>query len=111
MTKTEANYYVADNNEVFPTEEQCIEYEKTVLNTSLKGKMFNKDFRPVEWFSTAYYFILSDDKDIAEVERLNKLYFKYPIGIDGAGFYCFNKLAKNYINLTKICQYVSYYFL
>ena len=47
--------FIANNGEKFLTESDCINYEKTVLATSLQGKMFDQDLKPVDNFQKAEY--------------------------------------------------------
>lgn len=101
MVKLNDKIFIADNDEIFSTEKDCANYEKTVLATSLKGKMFDRDLNPVENFSEAYYFLLNEDPDLEEMERLNELY-KMCSSINGKGFYYFDNFTERYINLSSL---------
>lgn len=92
--------FIADNGEVFFTEKNCTNYEKALLTTSLKGKMFDRDLKPVDNFSKAYYFLLGDQQDLEEIERLNSLYGICAPIEDDKGLYYFDDIAERYINLS-----------
>ena len=66
------NKFIADNGKKFLTESDCIDYEKTVLATSLQGKMFDRDLKPVDNFQNAYYFLLNEKQDLEEIEKINQ---------------------------------------
>ena len=101
MTKV-GDKFIADNGEKFLTESDCIDYEKTVLATSLQGKMFDQDLKPVDNFQKAYYFLLNEKQDLEEMERLNDLYKMCSSIEDGKGFYYFDNIAERYINLSNL---------
>ena len=94
------NKFVADNGKIFMTESDCVNYEKTVLDTSLKGKMFDRELKPVDIFSEAYYFLLNEEQDLEEIERLNDLYKMCAPVKGGKGFYYFDEYSERYINLS-----------
>lgn len=92
--------FIADNGTIFFTEKACITYEKAMLTTSLKGKMFDRDFKPVDNFSEAYYFLLGEQQDLEEMDRLNDLYRIYAPIENDKGLYYFDDIAERYINLS-----------
>ena len=102
MIKLSDTVFVADNDKIFSTEKDCANYEKTVLATSLKEKMFDRDLNPVDNFSKGYYFLLNEEQDLKEMERLNDLYKMCSPVEDGKGFYYFDEFAERYINLSSL---------
>lgn len=94
------NKFIADNGKKFLTESDCIDYEKTVLATSLQGKMFDRDLKPVDNFQNAYYFLLNEKQDLEEIDRLNDLYKMNAPVESGKGFYYYDNYSERYINLS-----------
>ena len=101
------NKFIANNGKKFLTESDCINYEKTVLATSLQGKMFDQDLKPVDNFQKAYYFLLNEKQDLEEMEHLNDVYKICSSIEDGKGFYYFDNFSERYINLSNFYKTVS----
>lgn len=104
MTRFGNGFYTADDGMNFNTEKDCNEYEKNTLFPLLKGKKFDNSFNPVDDFSKAYYFILSNDKDIEDLHTLNKIYNVWSDIINGAGFYYHDPNSEKYVNLSEVYQ-------
>lgn len=104
MKKITENLYIADDNTSFNSEKDCRTYEKNNLSILLKNKKFDMRFNPVENFSDAYYFILSNDKDIEDLHTLNKIYDIWFDSVDDVGIYYYDMNGEKYVNLSTIYQ-------